>query len=210
MNGERPIQSHESLNTGAGQQNGAVEVLLWNRMRLGEQEALVGLYEQLYFYLLNYGIRTCGDSERTRDAINDVFLELWDRRLQLPEVANIRSYLLTYLRRKIFSDIREDRKRTQAAGNLFHSTEGFELSYEECIVAMQASDEVKEKVRRAMATLTPRQKELVQLRFFDGLSMEEVGRKAGITTKTAYNTLAAALKSLSDGLLVLLFYLLLR
>ncbi len=210
MNGVPPIQSHESQNTGAGQQNGAEEVLLWNRVRLGEQEALVGLYERLYFYLLNYGIRTSGDSDRTRDAINDVFLELWDRRLQLPDVANIRSYLLTYLRRKIFSNIREDQKRAKAAGNLSHLTEGYELSYEECIMALQASDEVKEKVRRAMAMLTPRQKELVQLRFFEGLSMDEVGERAGITTKTAYNTLAAALKALSSGLLAAICYLLMR
>lgn len=210
MNGERPIPPHESLNTGAGQPNGAVEVLLWNRVRLGEQEALVGLYEQLYFYLLNYGIRTCGDSDRTRDAINDVFLELWDRRLQLPDVSNIKSYLLTFLRRKIFSNIREDQKRAKAVDSLAHHSEGYELSYEASIVALQTSDEVKEKVRRAMATLTPRQKELVQLRFFDGLSMEEVGKRAGITTKTAYNTLAAALKSLSSGLLAILYYLLMR
>lgn len=55
-----------------------------------------------------------------------------------------------------------------------------------------------------MATLTPRQKELIQLRYFDGLSMEEVGKRVGITTKTAYNTLGAALKSLSAELIVAL------
>ncbi|MGE7777164.1 RNA polymerase sigma factor [Chitinophaga sp. NPDC101104] len=205
MKREPPVSSHEEPNPDTNQRDRAAEVQLWDRVRGGEQEALVVLYERLYFSLLNYGIRTCGDLERTRDAINDVFLELWDRRLQLADVANVRSYLLTYLRRKVLTNIREDQKLSAAAGRLSAYTDTYELSYEECIVALQASDEVKAKITRAMAALTPRQKELVQLRFFEGLSMEEVSTRAGISTKTAYNTLAAALKALSAGLLMALF-----
>ncbi|WP_158618004.1 RNA polymerase sigma factor [Chitinophaga lutea] len=202
----QPTPSHEQLNAGAGMQEGAADVQLWNRVRLHEQEALVTLYERLYFYLLNYGARTCGDVERTRDAINDVFLELWDRRLKLPDVSNVKSYLLTYLRRKIFANMKEEQMSSEAAGRLSETSDAYEFSYEDCIVALQASDEVKAKIKRAMALLTPRQKELVQLRFFDGLSMEDTGKRAGISTKTAYNTLAAALKTLSAGLMAALFY----
>ncbi len=187
-----------------------IEVQLWSRVRQGEQEALVNLYERLYFPLMQYGVRTCGDTERTRDAINDVFLELWDRRLQLRDVANVKSYLLTYLRRKIFGNIREEQKYAAAASRLSDNTEAYELPYESYIVSAQASDEIKERVKRAMASLTPRQQEMVKLRFFEGLSMDAAAKKAGITTKTAYNTLSAALKSLSSGLLTALLYWLLR
>lgn len=205
MKNEQPTSSHEELNPGTDHNSRAAEVQLWDRVRLGEQEAMVALYERLYFSLLNYGIRTCGDLERTRDAINDVFLELWDRRLQIPDVANVRSYLLTWLRRKVLTNIRQDLKQHAAAGRLSEQSGNYESSYEDAIMAVQATEEVKAKIARAMALLTPRQKELVQLRFFDGLSMEEVGARAGISTKTAYNTLAAALKALSAGLLGTLF-----
>lgn len=194
----------EQFAAGTPAEETAANMLLWNRVRNNGQEALVELYEQLYFYLVNYGIRICGDAEITKDAINDMFLEIWDQRGKLPAVTNVKSYLLTWLRRRIFADIRQTKKSNEAAGAWSDTTAPHELSYEECIVAVQTSEEIKQKIKRAMATLTPRQKELIQLRYFDGLSMEEVSKRVGITTKTAYNTLGSALKSLSAELLVAL------
>ncbi|MEC5145554.1 sigma-70 family RNA polymerase sigma factor [Chitinophaga sp. 212800010-3] len=209
MNSEQPTSFPEQSAGGVPAADAARFTLLWNRVRLSEQTALVSLYEQLYFYLVNYGLRICGNMEITRDAINDLFLELWDHRQKLPEVSNVKSYLLTYLRRKIFADIRQARKSNEAADAWSDTAAVHELSYEECIVALQTSEEIKQKIRRAMAALTPRQKEMIQLRYFDGLSMEEVGQRTGITTKTAYNTLGAALKILSTELIIaLLLYIL--
>lgn len=170
--------------------------LLWEEVRHDKQEALVALYEKMYLSLVNYGIRSCGDAELTKDAINDVFLEIWDKRQQLHTVRNVKSYLFTYLRRKIFAGIRKTQQTGQAA-DAFATAAPFEQSYEACIVAVQTTEELRQKVRRAIAQLTPRQQQLVELRYFDGLPMEEVARRTGITTKTAYNTLGAALKLLS-------------
>ncbi|MBO9728787.1 MAG: sigma-70 family RNA polymerase sigma factor [Chitinophaga sp.] len=203
MNSEQPTPFREQSAASPVNEAG-VHVSLWNQVRNNEQNALVALYEHLYFNLVGYGIRSCGDIEITKDAINDMFLEIWDQRHKLPDVNNVKSYLFTYLRRKIFAGIRQSKKSSEAADAFADTNSPHELSYEECIVAMQTSEEVKQKVKRALATLTPRQKELVQLRFFDGLSMEEVSKRIGITTKTAYNTLGSALKSLSIALMVLI------
>ncbi|HEY9261997.1 sigma-70 family RNA polymerase sigma factor [Chitinophaga sp.] len=210
MNSEQPKLFHGQFAAGTPADEAGVQALLWNRVRENGQDALVALYESLYFSLVNYGVRSCGDTDLTKDAINDMFLEIWDQRHKLPEVSNVKSYLFTYLRRKIFAGIRQTKKSSEAAGTYADSNEHHELSYEDCIVAIQTSEEVKQKIKRAMATLTPRQKELIQLRYFDGLSMEEVGKRAGITTKTAYNTLGAALKSLSAELVVLILIRFLR
>ena len=203
MNSEQPIPRNELFAGSPADETGA-NMLLWNRVRENGQDALVELYEQLYFSLVGYGIRICGDVEITKDAINDMFLEIWDQRQKLPPVSNVKAYLFTYLRRKIFAGIRQTKKYSEAAGAFADIADGHELSYEDSIVAVQTSEEIKQKIKRAMATLTPRQKELIQLRYFDGLSMEEVGKRVGITTKTAYNTLGAALKSLSAELIVAL------
>ncbi|SEW52621.1 RNA polymerase sigma factor [Chitinophaga arvensicola] len=204
MNSDRPTSSLEKSATPAAE--AAANMLLWSRVRNNDQEALVILYEQLYFYLVNYGIRICGDTEITKDAINDMFLEIWDQRQELSPVTNVKSYLLTWLRRRIFADIRQTKKLNEAAGAWSDTESPHELSYEESIVAVQTSEEIKQKIKRAMAQLTPRQKELVQLRYFDGLSMEEVSTRLGITTKTAYNTLGSALKCLSAELVVAILF----
>lgn len=173
---------------------------LWDGVRQSNSESLAELYEQLYFHLTNYGIRICGDTGFTGDIINEMFLELWDNRRKLPEVTNVKSYLLTYLRRKMLATMKKFRISDEAASFFSASTDNFELSYEALIVAVQTTEEMKQKVKRAIASLTPRQRELIQLRYFDGLSMEEVSAKAGIAPKTAYNILGMALKSLSAEL----------
>ncbi|NSL85628.1 RNA polymerase sigma factor [Chitinophaga solisilvae] len=185
----------------------ATNIQLWDMLRNGDQESLVSLYEKMYFPLVSYGIRICGDAELSKDTINDVFLEIWDQRGRLPAVTNVPSYLYTYLRRKIMAGIRRNHK-TQLAASAYATGAIEELSYEARIVAVQTSEETRQKVLRAIARLTPRQKELVELRYFDGLPMEEVARRTGITTKTAYNTLGSALKILSAEFSLLLLLLL--
>jgi RNA polymerase sigma factor (sigma-70 family) len=197
MNSDQPKTFHGQPATGSPVSETATNVILWNRMRQNDQEALVALYEHLYLQLVNYGIRSSSDVELTRDAINDMFLEIWDQRQKLPEVSNVRSYLFTYLRRKIFAGIRQTKKSLLAAIIFSDAVSPHELSYEECIVAVQATEEIRQKIKRAISRLTPRQKELIQLRYFDGLSIEEVSKRAGITTKTAYNILGFAIKTLS-------------
>jgi hypothetical protein len=89
MNSEQPRSFRGQSAAGEA----GVNVLLWNRVRENGQDALVDLYEQLYFHLVSYGVRNCGDTEITKDAINDMFLEIWDQRHKLPEVSNVKSYL---------------------------------------------------------------------------------------------------------------------
>lgn len=206
MNSDQPTSSPEQFPAATPAEEAAVNMLLWSHIRSNGQEALVSLYEKLYFSLVNYGIRICGDTDITKDAINDMFLEIWDQRQKLPSVTNVKSYLLTWLRRRIFADLRQTKKSSEAAGAWSDTADPHELSYEEAIVAVQTSEEIKQKIKRAMAQLTPRQKELVQLRYFDGLSMEEVSKRVGITTKTAYNTLGSALKCLSAELVVVILF----
>jgi RNA polymerase sigma-70 factor (ECF subfamily) len=37
--------------------------LLWERIRLGDKEAFFDLYKELYYVLVNFGIRVSSDSE---------------------------------------------------------------------------------------------------------------------------------------------------
>lgn len=182
--------------------------ILWDKLRGGDKEALFHLYEDLYFDLVNYGIRVCTDVELTRDAINDIFLEIWDNRQKLNEVNNVKSYLFTYLRRKIVAGKEKTKRSQRAADRLSASIPDRELPYEEYIIEVQRSEEIKQHVRKAMVKLTARQRELVQLRFFDGLPYDEIEQRTGMARKTVYNTIHNALKvlsaELSDTLLLLL------
>ncbi|OJY91067.1 MAG: hypothetical protein BGP14_06660 [Sphingobacteriales bacterium 44-15] len=169
---------------------------IWERLREGNKDALLSLYNEHYIGLMNYGIKLTNKRDITRDAITQVLLRLWDNRSRLPEVNNVRSYLLTTLRRELMAEVKMENirhTRNQEACQLIPTEE---KSYEELIIQWQHNNELRLKLAKAFNTLTAREKELLQLKFFEDLDYKEIAERCNISKRTAYNIIHAALKSL--------------
>jgi RNA polymerase sigma-70 factor (ECF subfamily) len=78
----------------------------WALLRNGDENALLSLYNHHYLGLINFGIKVTGDRAFTNDCITQLLIELWDKRASLPSVKNVRGYLLTSLKHKIFFEIK--------------------------------------------------------------------------------------------------------
>lgn len=174
--------------------------LLWERMRLGDKDAFFDLYAQLYYDLVNFGIRVCGDAETSGEATDQVFVTIWEKHLQLDRVDNVAAYLRTFLKRKILRLLERKRKINDALLNAGADGEWMEMSYEEFIVMVQTDELLKYKLKTALEKLTFRQKQLIHLKFFEGLSYEQIAEQTQQTIKTAYNTVYDAIKILRKEL----------
>ncbi|MBX3256167.1 MAG: sigma-70 family RNA polymerase sigma factor [Chitinophagaceae bacterium] len=179
----------------------ACHTVAWTRLKNGKQEALLDLYNHHYIGLLNYGIKLTGNRELTTDCITQVLLRLWDNRERLPVVENVRSYLLTCLRREIMSEIKLNSSRHQKTALYINEIHDKEFSYEEYLIQIQHNKELSERLRRAMETLTQREKELLRMKFFEDLEYDEIATRCSITKRTAYNIVHHALKTLKASLL---------
>jgi RNA polymerase sigma factor (sigma-70 family) len=180
--------------------NQLVHHLLWERLRGGDRDAFFDLYKALYYELVNFGIRVCADAEISGEATDQVFISIWEKHAQLNRVDNVPAYLRTFLKRKIFRLLERRRKISDA---LLHSgAEGdwLEMPYEEFIVKVQTDELLRHKLKNALAKLTFRQKQLIHLKFFEGLSYEQIAEQTQQTIKTAYNTVYDALKILRQEL----------
>ena len=174
---------------------------IWTQLQNGDQQALLALYNKYYLGLINYGIKLTGNRELTNDCITQILLRLWDKRGDLPSVENVRSYLLTCLRRELIAELKSATDRA-VKGSIFQkSFNETELPYEEYIIQLQTSKVLREKLCKALDQLTDREKELLRLKFFDDLGYDEIAVQCGITKRTAYNIIHNALKTLKTGLL---------
>lgn len=180
--------------------NKLVHHLLWERIRTGDRDAFFDLYKALYYELVNFGIRVCGDAETSGEATDQVFIAIWQKREQLDRVDNVPAYLRTFLKRKILRMLERKRKISDALQNAGAEGEWMEMSYEEFIVKVQTDELVRYKLKSALEKLTFRQKQLIHLKFFDGLSYEQIAEQTQQTIKTAYNTVYDALKILRKEL----------
>ncbi|OIN58330.1 hypothetical protein BLX24_15155 [Arsenicibacter rosenii] len=145
-----------------------------------------------YNDLLNFGMLFGHSGLETKDAINQIFLEIWERADSLPPVENVRSYLITYLRRMLLREYERVSRLKQLSSN----ETVFEGPYEDLLVRNQQEEHIRQKLRTAIEQLTPRQKQLIRMRFFDGLSNETISQETGMHINTVYNTISSALKLL--------------
>jgi RNA polymerase sigma factor (sigma-70 family) len=111
-------------------------------------------------------------------------------------VMQVRAYLFTILRHLILDELSYLDKMDNAIIRMSGEAAPNELSYEEIIINVQHDEELKRKLHAAMQQLTHRQKELIQLKFFDGLSYEQIAAHTSQSVKTAYNTIYDAIKQL--------------
>jgi len=179
--------------------NDACHNEIWNRLRNGDRDALLCLYNTFYLGLVNYGLKLTGDRSLTMDCITQLLLRFWDKRQSLPPVRNLRTYLTSCLRNELFTELRSEGTRLRHFRAFQHFFSETVPSYEECLVEAQTNLILKDRLQQALSRLTPREKELLRLKFFEDQDYEEIARQCNITRRTAYNIIHSALKTLKAG-----------
>lgn len=168
----------------------------WEHLRSGDKQALFALYNNTYSHLLRFGLKVCGSDELVKDCITQLFLQLWSRHQSLRPVTNVPAYLFTALKRQLLDQLAYQARIHAAVNRMTDKEPQSELPYEEIIIRVQQDEELKQRLQQALKALTPRQIELVRLKFFEGLTYEQIAAQTSQTVKTAYNTIYDAIKAL--------------
>ena len=174
----------------------------WQALRRGERAALERLYRAHAGDLLRYGRAYAGD-EAVADALQDLFVRLWERRGVLTESVAVRPYLLIALRNDL---LRRNKRAARFVGEREAALpdEGAK-SVEDGLVDAERAGEQSRDLAAALATLSERERELVDLRFRQNLDYEAIVEVTGISYQSARNTLARAIKKLRGRLATTLF-----
>lgn len=170
----------------------------WNQFRTGDRAAFLSLYESYYQALYAFGCRVSGERELVKDAIHELFCELWDRRFHLPEVTQIKSYLFTYLKRKL---VKEQSLSFDSLQVTTHQLS--ERSYEEMLMDQQTDEGNRLRMQQLLTKLTPGQREMIRLRYYEQLSYESIAEQLQVQPRTVYNQISEALKTLRKHVQVL-------
>ena len=70
------------------------EKILWSQIREGDMSAFEELFNLYADSLLAYGMKFTPDREQVKDIIQDLFVRIIKRHDSLPEVENVKAYLL--------------------------------------------------------------------------------------------------------------------
>lgn len=170
---------------------------LWDKIRIGDTLAMKTLYQVCYQQLYVYGFKLIADKEKTKDGIHELFCELWEKRNSLQQVNHAPAYLKICLRNKLLKQIKQD----SLTGSMddFPEMEGLkELSYEDLLIASQQDAASQYRLRMGIDHLTPTQREVIKLKFFEGLNYETIAQILNLKHRTVYNHVHAAIAQLRD------------
>lgn len=176
------------------------KIWLWNEIRYSNEKAFYLLFMACYDHLFRYGLHVNADREQVKACINEVFTELWEKRAYLPDVEKPDGYIFIIFKRKMYRFVQRKRVVFSLPDEEMTAISNEAPSYEELLIASQAEAEQKIRVQQALAALTNRQKELIGLRYYDGLSFEEISDRLQISLRTVYNTLHTAITILRKEL----------
>lgn len=168
------------------------EAELWQAFKKGDRLAYEEMYRKHFTDLQHYGWYLCHDKEHVLDAIHTLFFDLWTRKEYLGDTDNIRFYLLKGLRRVITHQLVRQRKQ-QVVDQPISDTDA---SFETQLIEKQAQEEVSQKLKQALQQLSPRQREVIFLKFYENLSYEQIASLTSLKVRTVYNTVFQALENM--------------
>lgn len=86
---------------------------LLSAFQKGSIEAFSQLYDLYANVLFNYGCKLTNDRELLKDCIHDVFIKIYNKREELHNVLNFKSYLFVSLRNKLYDEMRKNNRLTE-------------------------------------------------------------------------------------------------
>jgi RNA polymerase sigma factor (sigma-70 family) len=152
------------------------EKRLLKAFKEGSQSSFDLIYNQLYTPLYNYGYRLCQNEELVKDCIQNVFIEIWQKRTSLGEIHALRYYLFKILRRKIFANLEQMSQAESKLKIAALSQNDFFLRFrtDKLETEHEVPEELVRKLFRAISQLTARQKEAVMLKYYENLTYAEI------------------------------------
>ena len=169
---------------------------VWSSFRNGSDAAFAYIYRQHVKVLFAYGIKIVRDRVIVEDCIHDLFIELWERKVFLSNTDSIKLYLLKSLKRKILKAIQNNNRLPGKVEITEEYNFTIEFSHETALVNQQFTLEQEARLKQAIDKLSKNQREIIFLKFYAGLSYEEIAILMAINYQSVKNLMFRSMKTL--------------
>lgn len=165
---------------------------LYADLRRGKEHAFAIVFDQYNRLLYTIAYRFLKSEEEAEDAVQHLFMKLWEQRETFNFESGIRSLLFTILKNYILNELR-------------HRSIVFEKYYEisqqvneedNSFLAQFENSELRKSLRIAINKLPPQKQKICLLKIEYGLSNQEIADKIGISIPTVKSHYTQAIKML--------------
>lgn len=180
---------------------------LWVQLKRGEKVGLAKIYSKFSHELFRYGMAIKPNGSFVKDCIQDLFIDLWKYRDTLAQTDNVRVYLIKCLSNRIGKEISKEKKLIWEGEIFTYETIFLEESVEDRLIDFQRNEDLQIKLRKGLEKLPARQREVIQLLFFEKQTYENTSKILGINLDSCYTLAWKAIRSLKKSVIYTLFWL---
>lgn len=173
----------------------------------GDTEAFDAIYRMYSKKLFHFALGLIKDQDSSQDLVQEVFVNLWEKRNQVNPNLNFDNYIFTVTYNSIRKYFRKKSVENKVIENLLKESP----EVLETVDGVYIYNELLALANKSIEKLPPKRKAVYKLSKQEGLKIKEIAEKLNISSRTAENHLAKALKYLKEELsaisvLALLFY----
>ena len=184
------------------------EQTLWKYMISGNKKSFEDLYNQYFQALINYGFRITKNENLIEDAVQELFISIWNNRTTLSEVNEVKFYLFRSLKNRILRQLEKD---------IFDKSEDVDVYLDYLISISEEQKKIDSEqlntnldtLQRAIAHLPIRQQEVINLKYYHDFTLEEIAKLMDVNKQSVSNLLFrsyAILRKLLKNLTILIFF----
>ena len=157
-----------------------------------DRASFEALFRKFFPALMTFAKKYIADDDTARELVQNVFINLWEKRDSLDTSTSLKSYLFKSVHNRSLNEIR-DRKK-------FSDNEVPEIMSDTDVQSHMEYMELEEKINEVIGSLPEKCREVFEMSRFDGLKYNEIAEKLGISVKTVENQMSKALKILREKL----------
>lgn len=167
-------------------------------IRQGDRDAFQKLFRHWYPLLVGFARRFIPGTEDTEEIVQDLFVQLWDRRDQLAPTTSLRSYLFTAVRNRCFNFLQHQKVRQQSQEAIAERLE--EQGRQSNPAEHLEQQELEQRILAAIQELPERCRKVFYASRFEGKKYKEIAAEMDISPRTVEVQVGKALKHLRKAL----------
>jgi RNA polymerase sigma-70 factor (ECF subfamily) len=167
----------------------------------GDKTSFERVYRFYYPRINNFAWQYLLDSEASKNIVQDVFTELWDKRDTLKKDTNLNAWLFTVTKNKSLKAI-SHYKSQRNYDNYIKSRE-LEVNFKalaEFDTSTLVFEELQSQIKVALEKLTPACRKVFEMSRFEDKKNREIATELSLSIKTVEAQISKALRSLKVDL----------
>lgn len=174
------------------------------RIQDGDEEALRALYNTYKSLIFGLLLSILGDRQEAEDCLQDVFTQVWKKADRFnPERGRPYSFIVTMARNKAIDRTRSSGyKNQQRQDYVIDDFTMTPVDAENSPFEAATRTDRANRLRRALAELPEKERRVIRIAYFEGLTQKEIAERTGIPLGTVKYRTRQGMMKLRDMLTV--------